>query len=175
LLLRDSVISIPHSGTRSLADHLGRKAFYHFHQIELNKGVKIEGVIHIPVREPLEHAVSWVCFEGDLGNVKTSRAKKDGYFSFFTEFQLMVDFSQAYDVVFHRMEDLPRVAGFGPKGDSPLRKALKERNFEFLKQELPEFFKWIENEGIRAFYDRFYRERWYQDGADEVPEVRICG
>ena len=153
MILRDPIISIPHSGTRSLANHLGRKAFYHFHQVDINAGLEIEGVIHAPVRDPLDHAVSWVCFEGSLG----------GSVDFFNEFARMGEFSRSYDTVFHKMEDIPRTAGFGPRGYDPLRKAVKSRDLDFLKYELPQFFEWVESTAIRAFYDRFYPDRWYSE------------
>ena len=160
MLLCDPIVSIPHSGTRSLANHLGKADFYHFHQLALNPEWQVAGVVHVPVRDPLSHAVSWVCFEGDLGHKRTQRSLKDGEYSFFAEFFLMVEFLSK-NVVFHKVEDIPRTAGFGPKGSSKLRLALKERDLEFLQRELPSFFEFMQDSEVTAFYDSFYKDRWY--------------
>jgi hypothetical protein len=157
MVIRHPIISVPHSGTRSLADYLGKQRFYHFHQLAINPELDVAGTVHIPVRDPLEHAVSWACFEGSLGHKRTSRAMQDVQHSFFAQVEFMLDFIRDWKAYrLYKMEDLPRVAGFGPKADAPIRKMLKNRNYMELSRELPELFEFLAEKRIRGFYARYY-------------------
>lgn len=131
------IISVPHSGTRTLTEVLGEKRFYHFHH-----DIEIKGVIHVPVREPLDHAVSWVCYEGHLEHAGC----------FFRQFDRMYELRDR--AIFYRMEDYPRLKGFGPK--RPIRQLLQDKDYESLRKEIPEFFEWIEVPHVRDFYRDYY-------------------
>lgn len=135
MIVTDEIVSIPHSGTRTLTEVLGKKRFYHFHH-----DIEIKGVIHVPVREPLDHAVSWVCYEGALDNAG----------GFFQQFEKMLEHKD--QAVFYRMEDYPKLKGFGPK--RPIRQLLLDKDYEALKAEIPEFFEWIP--GVQGFYKQWY-------------------
>lgn len=52
------IISVPHSGTRSLRDHLGEDGYWHWGQndIEIERHV---GHVDVPLRDPFDVAVSW--------------------------------------------------------------------------------------------------------------------
>ena len=141
------IVSIPHSGTRTLTEVLGAKQFYHFHH-----DIEIKGVIHVPVREPLDHAVSWVCYEGALGVKRTKDALKNPAESFFAQFEKMLEHRNR--AIFYRMEDYPRLKGFGPK--RPIRQLLLDKDYAKLREEIPEFFKWIEEDYVYDLYRDYY-------------------
>jgi hypothetical protein len=61
------IISVPHSGTRTLCHHLGHvgdnnKAIeYHYWHFGMNDPdiVRYDGIVHIPLRDPFDIAMSW--------------------------------------------------------------------------------------------------------------------
>ena len=52
------IISVPHSGTRSLMEYLGEDGYWHFGQNDADIRT-YDGVADIPVRHPVDIAVSW--------------------------------------------------------------------------------------------------------------------
>jgi hypothetical protein len=126
---------------------LGARRFYHFHH-----DIEIKGVIHVPVREPLDHAVSWVCYEGSLGTKRTQDQLKNPAESFFAQFEKMLGYRD--QAIFYRMEDYPKLKGFGPK--RPIRDLLLQKDYGGLRKEIPQFFEWIEEPYVREFYQDYY-------------------
>ena len=108
----EAVISVPHSGTRSLCLHLfggyDSYPYVHFGEADLSQ---FSGVAHIPIRNPVDIAVSW-----------ESRGRRDTD-DLLCRLQGMVDFAQDYGrAVLHRIEEIPRYEwSVGP--DSAARKA----------------------------------------------------
>lgn len=145
--MKEIILSVPHSGTRTLAEHLGlQHYYYHFHQeVEIDADI-----IHLPVRDPLDHAVSWICFEGNLDQG-----------GFFAQIDRLINFNHQ-NAIFHKIEELPVLKGLGPTRTHFLRKMAKRRDLTGLKKEIPVFFEWESMPEVRSFYDRFYADRWYR-------------
>ena len=53
------IISVPHSGTRSLKDRLGMDTHWHFNSVYDDRIRDFEGHAHIPIRNPIDVAISW--------------------------------------------------------------------------------------------------------------------
>jgi len=162
------LVAMWHSGSRTLRKHLsdekGIKEHleYSYHVRQFPEGVRLVSkyktlpvgyevpkseLIDTAVRDPLSHIVSWKVFidSGESGDL-----------SFFTMWQLWWDFLQGRKVKYHKIEDLEVLRGFGPIRKHPLRAMLKEKDFEGLRRELPEFFVWLERKEVRGFYEQFY-------------------
>ena len=132
------IITVPHSGSRSLSKHLG-ESFFHFHDMKL---------IDVPVRDPLAHVISWICYEGSDDNAG----------GFYEQCEKMIFLGWPHR--YHKVEDIPVYDGVGPSRNHPLRKALEARDIRTLRKEIPRFFLWMKREEIREFYERFY-DLWY--------------
>lgn len=152
------IVSVPHSGTRTLCKVLNEHRFFHFGQNE-PFFKRIEEPIDFPVRDPLDHYISWVCFEGSAEN----------FAGFFDRYELAFDIlgSWPFSVNYHVMSDLPVLDGVGPSRDHPLR-TLAKRQDASIFNEIPDFFEWMRRPKVREFFDRFYPERWYRHAEDSA-------
>jgi hypothetical protein len=136
------IITVPHSGSRTLSEHLG-EPFFHFHH-----DVEFSDVIDVPVRDPLSHVISWVCFEGATDHAR----------GFYAQCERLIFLDHPHRI--HKIESLPVLDGVGPCQSHPLRAMLKEHDIDGLRKELPDFFEWLGQAEIRAFYEQFY-DLWY--------------
>lgn len=151
------IISVPHTGTRSLAEHLGETQFKHFGQSDSDFG---DWHIDFPVRDPLDSFVSWVCFEG----------AHDNHGGFFERWELAIDYLKDKDVTYHKMEDLPILDGRGPRRNHPLRELVKDKDLDRLKRLGMAFLIWMQKPEIDEFFNQWYPERWYRCEISESTE-----
>lgn len=95
------VISVPHSGTRTLVKHLGIKTHQHFNPGHLKNRYGGRGNdVHIPIRNPIDVAESWA-----------RRMKPiDKLVSIYGTMFHYLDHTKDNPTL-HKMEDLPRLAG----------------------------------------------------------------
>jgi hypothetical protein len=135
------LISIPHTGTRTLAKHLGITQFFHVGQNEAD--FPDDDHIDFPVRDPFDTYVSWVCFEGKGTE-------------FFRRAEIAIDYLEDKNVTYHIIEGLPVLEGLGPSREHPLRHT---RDISDIPTE---FLEWMLTPKVATFYDRFYKDRWYR-------------
>lgn len=143
---RGVVVSVPHSGTRTLVAHLslpsleeqrlGSKRWWHFgfcHHL-LDKYPKV--LAHIPIRNPMDVAKSWA-----LRNKHGRQPEKQLVLCYH---HMLEHFGEKPDQCrFYRMEDLPKLEGVGEHGD--VRNLSKVRAYQDrVRQDVvaghPEFF-----------------------------------
>ena len=104
---QEMVISVPHSGTRSLRDHLGFDGYWHFGQNDPDI-ILFTGKAHIPVRDPFDVAMSW--------ESRYPREQYKGAAEMLLRFDLMLEYvHNRPDTVFWLVDDLPIHEGKGPK------------------------------------------------------------
>jgi len=150
------VVSVPHSGTRTLLEHTGlyppaakdrtldgwtrRPRWLHFgvpHHAKMLH--RFDPVAHIPVRHPKSVCASWRR-RYDEGNPVAKLVKA---------YNAMFDYLETHDAEFYRVEDLPRLAG---TDDHPEKRDTKH---------LDEFYAAITESVVephRAFFARFYED-----------------
>lgn len=115
---REVVVSVPHSGTRTLVKHLGIRAeeqglsgqgsHWHFNRTVYSL-LKLNIVAHIPIRHPLDVARSWAN-RNITGDAKA--AMLDAY-----DWMLRFIERSPERCRFHRMEDIAVLAGAGEWSD----------------------------------------------------------
>lgn len=124
------VVSVPHSGTRTLCAYLGLDTHQHFHHKRIPSDVA--DVVHVPVRHPLKVAESWA-----------RRGK--AIHELIQRYAGMLEFIARADPVLHRIEDLPRLAGLADiKAGCDAVPAYQYRVMRLVV------------EPNRAFFDKFY-------------------
>lgn len=102
----DRVVSVPHSGTRSLRAYLGHRTHYHFRGSE--QMLKRCRTVHIPIRHPMDVAESWACRE-KTGDVLGAMLES---------YRIMFDFLNSKRTArarLYRMESLPQLSGMGER------------------------------------------------------------
>lgn len=108
------VLSVHHSGTRTLVKHLGIDTHQHFVESDAEIRAYYPGrgdLVHIPIRHPMAVAASW--------------ARKDKPVDrLIGQYDSMFEYLGQESPVLHRVEDLPRLAGTDDPGD---RDAERER------------------------------------------------
>ncbi len=100
------VVSVPHSATRTLKEHLGVEGrHYHFNIVPNGNSWPFKDytdspeLVHVAVRNPMDVAASWAVREGHpLSNLINSYAG-------------MFEYLAIADPMIYKMEDLPRLAG----------------------------------------------------------------
>lgn len=106
------VVSVHHSGTRSLVKHLGLQTHQHFVDYDRELGTYYADrgdLVHIPVRHPMAVAASW--------------ARKDKPVErLIGQFRSMFAFLERHGArpVLYCMEQLPRLAGLDDPGERDL-------------------------------------------------------
>lgn len=95
------IVSVPHTGTRSLQKHLGEATIFHFCQ---NEGdfEPIREHIDFPIRCPLATSLSWRAYQSD-------RTDYDEFRRWDAAIEYLRDYEPGYTI--HVMEDLPVVEG----------------------------------------------------------------
>jgi hypothetical protein len=115
---KDIVVSVPHSGTRSLCTHLelfevstvgDKPRFHYLHWGQNDADIEIlTGQVHIPIRNPIDIARSWDGrYRGNGGDTHTIE-------NMLWRLDRMLAFIDSYpDRVLYRVEDLDIRAGKG--------------------------------------------------------------
>ena len=92
------VVSVWHSGTRTLREHLGFDRHQHFVHFHLKPYYSEPHLAHVPIRHPMQVAESWA-----------RRGKPAG--KLLEQYEAMFEFLAIGGQTLHRVEDLPRLAG----------------------------------------------------------------
>lgn len=129
------VVSVPHSGTRTLVRLLDLETHFHFGDIDLSS-VR-PGDVHVPIRHPIDVAMAWARRGKPLDDM-------------LERYALMMDYLDHRSPWLYRMESLPRLAGTGEpsKQDGPYT------------ERAPYLVRVIEDviEPHRGFFGQFYPE-----------------
>lgn len=143
------ILSVPHTGTRTLMQVLGETQFYHFCQ---NEGdfEHLDRHIDFPIRDPLNTSISWRCYQCDREDMDE-----------FRRWEAAITYLKDRPHTVHRIEDFPVLEGQSMQHWS--KEAVKNRDIESLKQ-LPEvryLLQWIEKPHIAAFFEPHYPEGFW--------------
>lgn len=147
-------MSVPHSGTRTLVEHLGERVnllnqgirdgrWWHFGSHDDNLRRYKVGTVHIPIRHPLAVAASWAhrtAAGNRTGDPKTNMVKRyRKMFEFLADPHLAIEF--------HRMEDLPVLQG--------------KDEHDYCSELVPEFCEAVVEYVLapnKTFFAQFYEE-----------------
>lgn len=132
------IISVPHSGTRSLREYLGQEGYWHFGQNDPDIKV-FEGHADIPIRNPIDVAISWDARYPTVGT-KTIE-------NMIRRFDFMLSFIYAHkDLKLWKVEDLPLLeSSKGP--EHKVRETKESPRIDAIK-------KWMAEH--QDFYGRYY-------------------
>jgi len=129
------IISVPHSGTRSLRDHLQFNGYWHFGQNDADIRI-FTGHADIPIRNPIDIARSW--------DARYLDEEGKGPQGMLIKFDMMFEFiDKHHDYRLWKIEDLPVNIGKGPDkfpGETPRITAMRD---------------WLTGDRM-AFYEPFY-------------------
>lgn len=145
------ILSVPHSGTRLLIDVLfsgvDKYPFFHFGRPRTGAGLsRFKGIAHIPIRDPIDIAISWDSRYADSADPVT---KTEPMLQTFDE-MLNYIWSGA-NVVLHRVEDLPRhEESAGP--DADVRRTKSSPRIDAL-------IEWMDEPRVEL-YKQFYDLEW---------------
>lgn len=106
-VLTACVISVHHSGTRTLVRHLGIDTHQHFIDSDAEIRAYYPGrgdLVHIPIRHPMSVASSWARKEKPVERL-------------IGQYRSMFEYLDREAPTLHRMEDLPRLAGADDPGE----------------------------------------------------------
>lgn len=140
------VISVPHSGTRTLKDLLcypHDKKHWHFNSIYAEDIRAFAGHAHIPIRNPIDVAISWdTRYVNEYGGTIADMLKA---------FDEMLEFIDRYHRhTLYRMEEFKTRLGEGPSG--PVRNTRESPRIDALRQ-------WMTGDKMR-FYESWYELEW---------------
>lgn len=145
------IVSVPHTGTRSLQLHLKEATIYHFCQ---NEGdfESIREHIDFPIRDPLATSLSWRSYQ-------TDRTDYDEFRRWNAAIDYLNDYEPGHTI--HVMEDLPVLEG---QSNPRLwyKKSYIEHDLTALKK-LPEvqaLLDWYPT--AEGFFRPHYGEFWWQ-------------
>ena len=148
------ILSVPHTGTRTLQSMLEGSQFYHFGQNESAFEDKHEPV-DFPVRDPLDTIISWHMYEGYNNNNEGCR-----------RYELAINYLANYEhgVVYYKMENFPVLEGIGPNRDHEYRQWVLDKDIEKLKtlDDVVYLLEWLKKPNIKRFFNIFYQDRWYE-------------
>lgn len=144
------IISVPHSGTRSLCYHLNNEqwtyTYWHFGQNKADVD-QFCGVADIPIRNPIDVAISWDSRYRDNDGVHSIDYM---IWNFELMFQFIRGACSRYSVNLHKIEDLPLLEkSKGPP--SEFRETRTSPRIEALKAFLHPH---------ADFYKQFYDLEW---------------
>lgn len=129
------IISVPHSGTRSLREHLARYGYWHFGQNDADIA-NYDGRADIPIRNPVDIAVSWEARYQDNGD-KTAD-------NLIWRLDAMLNYIDSHDVKIWNIEEIPVFArSIGP--DHSVRKTRTGSRIDAVR-------KWLSGD-ILGFYE----------------------
>lgn len=147
------IISVPHTGTRTLAQVLGETSFHHFLQNERDFEGKHDHV-DFPIREPLATTLSWRSYQSD----RTDMGE-------FRRWEAAIAYLSKHPHTIHKIEQHPVLDGQSGN-DTWWKVAYRDRDIEALKQ-LPEveyLLEWFERPEICGFFEQHYcpEELWWR-------------
>ena len=152
------IISVPHTGTRTLGKVLGQTDFKHFCQ---NEG-DFEGRdyhIDFPIRDPLATTISWRSYQCDRTDMDE-----------FRRWDAAIAYLKDKPHTVHRMEDHPVLEGKSAD-DTWWKEALRNHDIDALKK-LPEvvyLFEWIKQPHVADFFRPHYPEGFWWQKTKETP------
>lgn len=154
------VISVPHSGTRTLQQYLeterglGPVKHYHFnlHPVDIATFLQRRGVTgYVPLRNPFDIADSW------RRRYPTDRSQSPALLN--EALIMMIEYVDKYsdNIELVKMEDLPVLAGVGPEDDVVPEEFQQSARCRELRQFL------LTNERVEDFYRVYYDddELWW--------------
>jgi hypothetical protein len=159
----DPVVSVPHTGTRTLVKRLGATQFYHFGQNDSE--IATLGHVHFPIRCPLATSLSWRSYQPDRESCDE-----------FRRWSLAIAFLADHDHTVHVMENYPVLEGQSSP-DSWWKKAYSRWELDRLI-ELPEveyLLEWITIPSIRSFFWQHYPEGFWWDEMAKLPSLKHSG
>lgn len=112
-VLTACVLSVHHSGTRTLVKHLGLDTHQHFIDSDSEIRAYYPGrgdLVHIPIRHPMSVAASWA-------------RKGKPVERLIGQYRSMFEYLEHNTPVLHRIESLPRLAGTDDPGEPDLARA----------------------------------------------------
>ena len=114
--LQGMVISVPHSGTRSVKALTGLTTQWHWGENE-DRILKYDGLAHIPIRHPVDIQLSWLArYSNEADFLKQQEKTAVGLVPDLLQRQL--DWIKGRgNVVLHKIEDLHIHEGKGPDKD----------------------------------------------------------
>ena len=144
------IVSVPHTGTRTLQRWLGETQLWHFGQCELAFEPLWEH-IDFPIRCPLATSLSWRAFQSE----RTDMGE-------FHRWELAIKYLGNYEpgVTIHVIEKLPVLEG--KSSDSWFRQAYLDHDIDALRK-LPEveyLLGWYPS--VEEFFKPHYGEFWWQ-------------
>lgn len=131
----ERIISVPHSGTRTLKQFLGFEQHFHFRD---HKVLRQTDLVHIPIRNPWDVAETWACRTRAGGDPRHLVTSYEGMFRF-----LDSDCPRKL----YRIEDFERVEGLGERDLPPdrvdefqghMRERVLEPHFDFFSEFYPD-------------------------------------
>lgn len=145
------IVSIPHTGTRTLVNVLNDDDIVHFDKHHTNVLRRLSGPIHVPIRDPLESLASYIAY---------SYPRNDEYIERAT---IAVDYLSSYlgDVTYHVVEDIDIREGRGPT--HPIRGLILNRDYSELchLERFRQLTGWYKRPEIREFFGEFYSDLWW--------------
>ena len=154
--MKEQVISVFHSGTRTLRSHLNLSSWhfaYNWPDIQ-----RFTGQAHIPIRDPFAITISWQARYGEDG-VDAVEGMDKPQSELHRQLQMQLDYIKNYKKCkLWRVEDLPKTEGAGPKhwarSNRNRAKAMGLPRVRDLKL-------WMNADPDRiAFYEEFYSLSW---------------
>ena len=147
------IVSVPHTGTRTLQRVLDVATIFHFCQNEADFE-DIDEPIDFPIRDPLATCLSWRSFQSDRDDMGE-----------FPRWEAAITYLHNHPHTVHRMEDHPVLEGQSSP-ETWWQKAKLSHDIDALKK-LPEIeylLEWIERPHIAEFFKEHYPEGfWWQN------------
>ncbi len=152
------IVSVPHTGTRTLQRVLGEVQLWHFGQNEAQFEA-IDEHIDFPIRDPLATSISWRSFQSDRDDMGE-----------FDRWDRAIAYLKDRPHTVHRMEDHPVLEGQSGQ-HTWWQKAKIDHDLDALKK-LPEIeylLEWIERPEVWAFFKPHYPEGFWWHKRQETP------
>lgn len=145
------IISVPHTGTRTLQKVLGVATILHFGQDESGFN-QMDEHIDFPIRDPLATSLSWKSYQCDRTDMDE-----------FRRWEAAIAYLAEHEHTIHRMEDYPVLRG--KMDDSTWwKQAAINHDLDTLKK-LPEveyLLRWYKRPEVSGFFRPHYGEFWWE-------------
>ena len=159
------ILSVPHTGTRTLVELLGGDSevkFFHFGQHE-SRFEALNEAIDVPLRDPLATSLSW---RANGINRLQGRNGNNPMYDEFRRWDLAIDYLSRKDWTPHIMEDHPVLKGQSKPTLANeycwYKQSYAEKDLKKL-MELPEtqqLLKWYPT--TKHFFEPFYGRFWWE-------------
>ena len=138
------IISVPHTGTRSLRDYLELDGYWHFGQSD-SKIEEYDGPVHFPVRDPFDVSISWHAYYGK----EPHRDLQE-----FQRWELAFKYLKfRHSVTYYRIDQLPVHVGRGPD-----HVARHDRSAAMKLKRIQYLLRWIHTEDPATFFGKHFPE-----------------